>query len=108
MLAAIVGGLAVPITLRLVVGVVASTIATAIVSPSERRLLVEPWRLEEHLARDRGHDRQDHDRQHDRGGEQRAPVRRRVAEDREKAEVVVQPYVRGLQVTRQVAAAPEA
>ena len=36
MLAAIVGGLAVPITLSVISGVVASTIATAIVSPRAR------------------------------------------------------------------------
>ena len=36
LLLSIVGGLAVPITSKVVVGVVASTIATAIVSPSAR------------------------------------------------------------------------
>ena len=35
----------------------------------ERGLLVQPRRLQEHLAADRGDDRQDHDREHDGDGE---------------------------------------
>ena len=53
----------------------------------ERGLLVQPRRLGEDLARDRGDDRQDHDRQHDAGGEDGAcrsptPGRRRTGASR--------------------------
>ena len=75
----------------------------------ERRLLVQPRRLGEHLPRDRGDDRQDHDRQHDAGGEDRAAGHRgRAGEERQERQVLVEPVVDRDQVRRQRAGAPQA
>ena len=66
------------------------------VAPSASAASIWPARrLDEHLARDRGDDRQDHHRQHDAGGEDRAAAgHRRVAglEQEEPAQVLVEPH----------------
>ena len=57
----------------------------------ERRLLVQPRRLQEHLARDRRDDRQDHHGQHDADGQHRCDrtVDAGSGEERDEPEVVL-------------------
>src|SRR3954452_7634692 len=74
----------------------------------QRRLAVQPGRLAEHLAGDRADDRQDHDREHETGGRQRAPGGRgRAGEERQPARVLCEPLVEGHQLRREPGDAPE-
>src|SRR4051795_8202622 len=62
----------------------------------QRRLAVQRRCLAEHLAGDRADDRQDHDREHETGGEHRAPGGGGWAgEERQPARVLCEPLVEG-------------
>jgi hypothetical protein len=75
----------------------------------ERRLLVEGGGLREDLAADRGDDRQGHDREHDARGEDRLAGRGGGAgEERQPADVLLEPLVDGDQLRAEEADAPEA